>query len=110
VNLIASIRRRERPAGFPEGNLQGCVRGMGWSQATGRGLPRDAGGAVPLVRVGGAGWSSAERWCRSGVVGETVEVLSHTHVGRWLARHGSLSGGVGQSVEVLAEQAVVLAL
>jgi hypothetical protein len=58
----------------------------------------------------GAGRSSAEGWSRySCVVGDAVEVLSHSDVGWWLARCGSLSGGAGQVVEVLAEEAFMLA-
>jgi len=72
-------------------------------------VPRDAGQGVGVVLDDGAGRSSAEGWSRyGGVVGEAVEVLSHSDVGWWLARGGSLSGGSDEAVEVLTEEMFVL--
>ena len=82
---------------------------MGRSETTGVGLPRDGGQGVGVVLGDGAGRSSAEGRSRySGVVGEAVEVLSHSDVGWWLARCGSLSGGSDEAVEVLTEEMLVL--
>jgi len=107
VNLTATARRR--PAGSPEGNLQGSVRGTGWSATTGGGLPRDAGRGFGSAVNGDAGRSSAEGWSLSrGVVGEAVEVVSHADVRRRLAGDGGLSRAEGEAIKVLAEESVVL--
>jgi hypothetical protein len=71
-------------------------------------MTRDAGRWVGAVLDEGAGRSSAEGWSRySGVVGNAVEVLSHSDVGRRLAGGGSLSGGSDEAVEVLTEETFV---
>jgi hypothetical protein len=107
VNLTATARGR--PAGSPEGNLQGSVRGMGWSMTTAGGLPRDAGQGFGFAVNGDEGRSSAEGWgLGRGVVCEAVEVVSHADVRRWLAGDWGLSCAEGETVEVLAEEAVVL--
>ena len=107
MNLIATAVAR--PAGSPEGNLQGCVRQMGRSETTRTGVTRDAGRCVGALLDDGAGRSSAEGWCRySGVAGDAIEVLSHSDVGRWLIRDGGLSGRLDEAVEVLVEEAIVL--
>ena len=108
--MVLAARVRPRPAGCPEGNLQGSVRGMGWSATTGGGLPRDAGQGFGSAVNGDAGRSSAEGWSLSrGVVGEAVEVVSHADVRRRLAGDGGLSRAEGEAIKVLAEEAVVLA-
>lgn len=106
VNLTATAAAR--PAGFPEGNLQGSVRGTGWSGERWcdqlRGGGRESAAAAPAA----AGWSSAEgRGLRASVVGEAIEVLRHADV-RWLLdRDGTGTAGVGKAIEVLAEEVLV---
>lgn len=92
VNLTATARRRS--AGFPQGNLQGSVRGMGRSATTGGTLPRDSGSRFRSLRDGVIECSSAEGWSlESGVGGEPIEMLSHADVSwRVVGRSDGLAG------------------
>ena len=106
VNLTATAAGR--PAGFPEGNLQGSVRETGWSgERWCDQLRGGCRGSAAAVRVA-AGRSSAEgRGLRADVIGEAIEVLSHADVRRLFDRGGTGAGGAGKAVEVLAEEVLV---